>query len=79
MNDEEFFFDFMLDSPLRKVANISRHNKDLLSFINNHEVTINWRKSLHNDPLILDCIDKVDVFSQRDDSDRKLISRLKER
>lgn len=79
MNDEEFYFDFMLDSPLRKVANISRYNANLLTYVNDHDVTINWRKSLHMDPLVLDCIDKVDVFSQRVDSDRKLISRLKEK
>lgn len=77
MKDEEFSFDFMLDSPLRKVANVSSHNNDLLSFVTAHDVTINWQKSLQKDPLVLDCIDKVDVFSQRIESDRKLISRLK--
>ena len=60
MPDEKFHFEFWIEPPLSKIQNITRNNPKLVETSKNaHNITINWRSSLYQSDLILDCITNV--------------------
>ena len=79
MQDEEYYFEFWIESPLRKTKNITRNNPELVKTSKNaHNITITWKNSLYQNDLILDCISNVVILQNVTGFMSKYVTKLGE-
>ena len=79
MQDEEYIFKFRIESPLRKTKNITRNNPELVETSKNaHNITIDWKNSMYQNDLILDCVTSVVIWQNISGIRSKYVTRPSE-